>query len=732
MHSFAYDATVKPCAFIASVAMTHDPDSTTGCSVRVGKLWRRSPFVEGEDVFVHNVADGLMYFGVIVEVDEDVLQCLVRFPDCTEKWSPFWDVRRLGEKEPQDEDQQEDQDHLRIKRLQQNLRTPSLDEDDVDEEEEVAEVDVAENDVEEDEDEDDDDEESDDEPRLINTDDYYVDPDFHLQTSSSGGQSRTATSVPATKAPRTRGKRTSSCARRGRQPRTTPQPLVRQPTPDRVKRARKELPYKFDNLVWDANHTRNDHDKYCYCGESGDWYRKMLQCNSCLQWFHQECLRTSTLPILFGDRFFDFCCALCGPVSKATDSGEETLVRLDMSWVEALHIVLFHLTVMNSKKFHDVEMAVIPFFRRKCKALQGPACLLKSSRVELGYINQLLLGNKSRFKCGSEINKRSDFWSLRKVTPPAVPNKYGGVVPVEIKCKGEFFSISSKRVNSKVRKGAAVKSAGAVPVGPHFPPRRRGRPPSKKPRGDSLENSEYSDDTSSRGTLDSFIPPPKNFEGTNNPFRNLGLFCAPLPPPAIKVKSFLESSLAPADAISVDVSSGESPKCEKAGGVVVKTEPGSLLMIGQREAVNGLERGVVIKTEPDLEEGGVGADKSGDKLLSDLKCSLNSYFGAETRISKGERFSVLAKRLNIDGDVQRLIEWEQPNPLSPNGHMLTSASSVSERDKKPVLTSSNNCSGDSSSNGDSGIASPTNSSSGSNSISTKLLLPPPVSNGLVL
>lgn len=29
------------------------------------------------------------------------------------------------------------------------------------------------------------------------------------------------------------------------------------------------------------------------------------------------------------------------------------------------------------------------------------------------------------------------------------------------------------------------------------------------------------DETSSRGTLDSFIPPPKDFEGKNNPFRNL-------------------------------------------------------------------------------------------------------------------------------------------------------------------------------------------------------------------
>ena len=41
-----------------------------------------------------------------------------------------------------------------------------------------------------------------------------------------------------------------------------------------------------------------------------------------------------------------------------------------MSYVEALHLVLFHLTVVNSKKFHDVENSVVPLLRRKLKALQ--------------------------------------------------------------------------------------------------------------------------------------------------------------------------------------------------------------------------------------------------------------------------------------------------------------------------------------------------------------------------
>ena len=31
-------------------------------------LWRRRPFTEGEEVFVTNPADGVLYFGVVVEV----------------------------------------------------------------------------------------------------------------------------------------------------------------------------------------------------------------------------------------------------------------------------------------------------------------------------------------------------------------------------------------------------------------------------------------------------------------------------------------------------------------------------------------------------------------------------------------------------------------------------------------------------------------------------------------
>ena len=57
----------------------------------------------------------------------------------------------------------------------------------------------------------------------------------------------------------------------------TPPPPVLTPfdhhldLPYHVSNARKELPYDFDNLIWDTNHERNIEEKYCYCGESGLW-----------------------------------------------------------------------------------------------------------------------------------------------------------------------------------------------------------------------------------------------------------------------------------------------------------------------------------------------------------------------------------------------------------------------------------------------------------------------------
>ena len=67
-------------------------------------------FTEGEDVLMRG-SDGLLYFGVLVEVEE--IEALVRFGDGTEKTAKFSDLRRLGSGLPEENLTQNHQsDHL--------------------------------------------------------------------------------------------------------------------------------------------------------------------------------------------------------------------------------------------------------------------------------------------------------------------------------------------------------------------------------------------------------------------------------------------------------------------------------------------------------------------------------------------------------------------------------------------------------------------------------------------
>ena len=108
----------------------------------------------------------MLYLGVVVEVELDSASCLVRFGDCTEKWSHFGDLRRLGDDEP-------------------------------------------------------------------------ADPEPEPKTPVSNP-------LPLPAVPKFNG---------------SVLPSETGSVPDHVLRARKELPYDFDSLLWDENHQRNDKER---------------------------------------------------------------------------------------------------------------------------------------------------------------------------------------------------------------------------------------------------------------------------------------------------------------------------------------------------------------------------------------------------------------------------------------------------------------------------------------
>jgi len=549
-------------------------------------------FTEGEDVLMRG-SDGLMYFGVLVEVEELQFEALVRFGDGTEKTAKFSDLRRLGSGLPPE--------NIPV--------TPPIKSENV------------------------------------------ISPKPAAITPSP----RTPIYTPSPRAP-------------------TPPPPILSPYDDEkrlpfhVLQARRELPYDFDSLIWDANHERNIEEKYCYCGENGVWYKKMLQCQKCLKWFHQECIRNPNVPqLLFGDRFWDFKCTLC------TGTTEETVERLNIGWVDALHLILFHLIVSNRKEHHDLEKAIIPLLRKQLKILQpsNPSqgvSVLKSSRLQdPANIESLLKANKSRFKCGNSSKSRCKWWTLCKVGPPLAPHnkdqKDSSIVDVKFENQKNYSAaqqkINKNRSNQDLYRRPAVKTVPSIHNSSSRQKSSKNRTLLRKK--DSLDSLGDSSDTS--GSLETFIPRPKDFDGQNNPFRT-GLFQdPPLPdfvtfaPPSRPSKrdrkrkywsppSLGSAGSSPHSSIS-SLSCGSEPpsKYEIRDSNPEKSSFGSTKssFLNHNSIEDPLR--VAVPVVPEKE---------------DLKWSLNSYFGANHRIARGEKYQVTAKRLTSNGNIEHLMAWDQP------------------------------------------------------------------------
>ena len=144
--------------------------------------------------------------------------------------------------------------------------------------------------------------------------------------------------------------------------------------------------------------------------------------------------------------------------------------------------------------------------------------------TEPNYIESLLKANKSRFKCGSKSNKRHKFWTLVKVGPPLAPHnkiyqKDSSVIDVNFKSKISNNSTTNNNFNLQQRRPAlktAENGKGSVTL---KITKKSFKPKAFKDSIDSMGDSSDASSTRSFGSLDSFIPRPKDFHGQNNPFR---------------------------------------------------------------------------------------------------------------------------------------------------------------------------------------------------------------------
>ena len=133
------------------------------------------------------------------------------------------------------------------------------------------------------------------------------------------------------------------------------------------------------------------------------------------------------------------------------------------------------------------------------------------------HIIKILSNNKTRFKSGSETGQQSGFWGLRKICAPWLPSKYLLYKPRYCKFKSSNLKRLKETLIQPNNKKGVFQKRNKTSINNKILSNKCSL---KRPRSRDPLNSEFSDsDTSSFGTLDLLIKPPKDFSGLNNPFR---------------------------------------------------------------------------------------------------------------------------------------------------------------------------------------------------------------------